>query len=62
VKDAEAPLACHRDGGSRLGDGVHRGAYEREVQLDLARETCLRVDVLRKYVTVCGYQENVVEG
>ena len=35
VEDADAALARHGDGGARLGDRVHRGADERDVELDV---------------------------
>ena len=38
VDDAEPALPRHRDGHSRLGDRVHSGGEERDLQIDLGRK------------------------
>jgi len=61
VEDAEPALAGHRDGGAGLGDRVHGGADERDVELDPTGQPCAGVDVLREHVAVGGEKEDVVE-
>ena len=45
VDDADAALLRHRDGQAALGDGVHRGAEDRDVQADVARQPRADVDL-----------------
>ena len=61
VQNAQAAFARHCDRRSSFGNRIHGRAHERQVQLDLARQARLRVDVLREYVAVRGHQEDVVE-
>ena len=62
MDDADAAFLRDRDGEPRLGDGVHRGGDERDVQADGARELRLEVDLARQNLRVGGHQQDVVEG
>ena len=39
MDDADAALACQRDGQRRFGHGVHGGGHDGDVELDITRET-----------------------
>ncbi len=62
VDDAEAALLRHRDRGPRLGDGVHGGAEQRDVEPDRARERGGDVGVARQDARGGGDEQHVVEG
>ena len=61
MHDADAALARDGHGEVRLGDGVHRGGGERDVEREFAREACARVDLRRQNRGFAGEQEHVVE-
>ena len=48
VNDPDAAHLRHRDRQARLGDGVHRGRDERDVERDPARQARLRFDLGRE--------------
>jgi hypothetical protein len=61
VNDAHSTLASHGDGGTRLGHGVHRGADDRDVQLDGSREPRTHIGFRRQDLAVRGHEHDVVE-
>jgi hypothetical protein len=48
VDDADAAFLRHRNGEARLGDGVHGGGHEREIELDGLGEAGAQVDFARE--------------
>ena len=62
VNDAEAAQATERDREGRVGDRVHRGGEDRDVQADLVRETGLGGDLRGEDVAAGRDEEDVVEG
>ena len=62
VDDAEAALPGQGDRQPGLGDRVHRGAQERNLDFDAARNPRGRVDLGGQNRAVGGQKENVVEG
>ena len=61
VDDADAAVLRHRDGETRLGDGVHCGAGDRHVQLNIAGETARDVDLARNDGGMSRHQKHIVE-
>src|SRR5207237_546706 len=61
VDHPDAAFARHRDGHLRLGDGVHGGGDERNVEGKLAGEAGAGVDVARMDARVPRQQQHVVE-
>jgi hypothetical protein len=62
VDDADAAFLGDRDREPGLGDGVHRGRDQGQVQPDPARQAGGKVDFARQDVRVRGYEQDVVEG
>jgi hypothetical protein len=62
VDDADAALLGDGDGQPRLGDGVHGGGHERQVQLDVAGEFRREGRVLGQDLGVRWHQQHIVEG
>ncbi len=62
VDNADAAFLRDGDRQARLGDGVHRRRNERDVELDVARQTGLQADVAGQDSGVGGNEENVVKG
>ena len=62
MDNSDAALLCHGDGEARLGDGVHGGAEQRNIQSDIASDSCLRAHLGRNHFTVGRDKQNVVEG
>src|SRR5205807_9403658 len=61
VDDANAALLRQRDRQRRLGDGVHRRADQRNVQLNCAGEFRVGVGLGGNTVAAGGDQQHVVE-
>jgi len=61
MNDADAALASDGHGEVGLGDGVHRGGGERNVERELAREASARVYLRRQDRGFAGKQEHVVK-
>src|SRR5579864_2602222 len=61
MDDAEPALLRQRDGHMRFGDGIHGGAYDGNVQADLARQLRLGTDVGWNYIGTSRQQKNVIE-
>lgn len=57
-----AALLGHGNGEARLGDSVHGGAEQRNIQGDVAGDLCLRAHLVRNYFTIGRDKQNVVEG
>ena len=62
MDDAEPAQAPERDREARLGDGIHGGGEDRDVEADLVRKAGLGGDLGREDVTAGRDQEDVVEG
>ena len=62
MDDADAALARDGDGHAVLGDGVHGGAHDGDVQSDLVRQTGGKVDVGGEHVALCGDKQHIVKG
>jgi hypothetical protein len=61
VEDAEPTLACERDREPRLGDRVHRGRNDRDLERDRPRQARRRGDLVRQYRRLGGHEQDVVE-
>src|SRR5690606_24634264 len=46
---------------ARLGDGVHGGGYQRDIELDGAGEAGMQTDVARHYIGITRQQQDIVE-
>ena len=62
VNHAEAALLGHGNGQTRLSDGVHRRAEERNVEADAPGQPGTDVDLIGKHGGVLRHQQDVVEG
>src|SRR5690606_799231 len=62
VDHADAAEEREGDRRSRLGDGVHRRAYERALEADPARDVGREVDLRRREVDVTGKDDEVAIG
>ena len=62
VDDAHAALLAHGDRHLGLGDRVHGGAEQRDVELDVLREARADVDLRGQHRRVARHQQDVVEG
>ena len=61
VDDADAAFLSDRDREAGLGDRVHRGRHEWQVEPDAAGEARRQVDLARQHVRVGGDEQDVVE-
>jgi hypothetical protein len=61
VNHADPARAGDRDRHFRLGDGVHRGRNERDVERNVPGEAALDIDALRVYRGLPRHEEDVVE-
>ncbi len=61
MDDADAALLGHGDRQARLGDGIHGGGNQRDVQGNFAGQLGRKVDILGQHIGVRRYQQNVVE-
>ncbi len=62
VQHPDAARLRHGDGEPALGDRVHGGRDERNVEGDLAGEPCRRVDLGRHHLGRTRFEQNIVEG
>src|SRR5439155_161512 len=60
--DAQSAEPSERDRHTRLGDRVHRGGEDRNVERELAREEGACRDLAREDIAAGGDEEDVVEG
>ena len=60
MDDADAAQQRHGDGHLGLGDGVHGGADEGDVEGDIARQARLEAGFGRQEIGVLGDQRNIV--
>ncbi len=58
---ADAAGLRHGDRHARLGDGIHGGGDDRDVERDRARDVGADVDFRGEHVRMAGFQEDVVE-
>jgi hypothetical protein len=61
VHDADAAHPRHRDGGLRLGHGVHRRRQQRGLERDSTRQQGRDVDVARQHLAVARLEQDIVE-
>ena len=59
---SDTSFAGQSDGQRRLGDSVHSGGHDGDVERDISRETGLNIDLSRQHFRIGGYQQHVVEG
>gem|GEM_PF-2128641 len=62
MDDAQTTFACQRDRQPGLGDRVHRGRDQRDVQLDAVGQPRAHVDLVGQGLTKPGDDKHVVEG
>src|SRR2546429_317060 len=58
----EPALLRHSDGRPRLGDRVHGGAEQRDVEPDATGQLGGDLGLARQEIRVCRYEQHVVEG
>ena len=56
-----AALARHRDRHVALGDRVHGGAHERNMEADFFCKLCVQADLLRYHIALAGDQQDIIE-
>ncbi len=61
VNDADAALLRNGNGQARLGHGVHGGAQQGDIDLELAGEARAYLGVARNHRRVGGHQQHIVE-
>ncbi len=61
VDEADAALAGDGDGQARVGDGVHGGGHDRDIDCDLARKAGARVGLRGQHRGFAGQQQYVVK-
>ncbi len=61
VDDADAAFLGERDGEPRLGDGVHGGREDRNIERDFCRQPRAEIDFAGQHLRVAGLQEDIVE-
>ncbi|MPM36134.1 hypothetical protein SDC9_82729 [bioreactor metagenome] len=61
VQNADAALPGHRDGHPGLGDGVHRGTDQRNLELDVPGQPRRGVHLGGDHVGLIGLEQHVVE-
>ena len=61
MDDTDAALLRDRDGHTRLGDGVHGGGHDGNVERDVAGKPGLRIHIGGDNVGAGGKQQHVVE-
>ena len=62
MDDPDAALAGDGDGQMGLGDSIHRGGSQRNIQRELAGEASASVDIGGQDGRFAGYQQDVVKG
>ena len=60
MHDADPPLLGHRNGQPRFCHGVHGGADNGNIQLNVPRQTSSGVDLARENVRFRRYQDDVI--
>ena len=61
VDYTHAALASQRDGHLGLGDGIHGGGKNGNIQLDFACQLDGQIGVLGQHLALARYQQNIVE-
>ena len=62
VDDADAALPRHGDGHAAFGDGIHGGADQRGIQVDIPGQTGADIDIGGQNGAVGRYHQNVIKG
>ena len=62
MDNADTPLLGQGDCHVGLGDRVHGGADDGDVQADLAGQPGSGIDLGGEHGTACRYQKHVIEG
>ena len=62
MDDADAALPGDGDGHAVLGDGIHGGADQRDVQMDLAGQAGVQIDVGGQHIAGSGDEQHIVKG
>ena len=61
MDDADAAFLCHRNRQARLGNRVHRGGQQRQVQCDFLGERSFERDIAGEDLGMGRDEQNVVE-
>jgi hypothetical protein len=61
VHDPEAAFLCDCNRQSRLGNRVHGGRNQRNIELDFARQASPQLRLVRKNFRFCRHQQYIVE-
>ena len=59
---ADAALAGDGNGHAVLGDGVHGGTHDRDVQLDFLCQACGQIHVGGEHIALRGNEQHIVKG
>ena len=61
MHNTDAAFLRHRNRQPRLGNGVHGGGNQRQIELDMAGERGFEDNVARQHCRVSGYEQDVVK-
>jgi len=61
VDDAHPASLGHGNGQAGLGDGIHGGGGQGNVELQIARDARRQIDVFRQHLGIVRHQRNVVK-
>ena len=62
MNNTDTTFLGERDGESRLGNGIHRGRDERNIQSNVPRQAAFKRNIFCGNVGITGYQQYVIEG
>ena len=62
MDDAEAAFPGHGDGHAAFGDGIHGGADERGIEVDIPGQAGADIDIGGQHIAVGRHHQDVIEG
>ena len=62
MNDAEAAFPGHGDGHAAFGDGIHGGADERGIEVDIPGQAGTDIDIGGQHIAVGRHHQDVIEG
>ena len=62
MDDAEAAFPGHGDGHAAFGDGIHGGADERGIEVDIPGQAGTDIDIGGQHIAVGRHHQDVIEG
>ena len=62
MDDAEATFPGHGDGHAAFGDGIHGGADERGIEVDIPGQAGADIDIGGQHIAVGRHHQDVIEG